>query len=167
VFVLDGSGSMDERLLTRWLGGEGAVRLDEAMRELTAVIETIEPGTFFDLIVFADGVERWADGGRSSSEPGARDEAKAFVARLHSGGGTNLFGALREAFRDKEVDTIFVLSDGEPSLGAVTDPAGIRSAVAEWNEGRGIVIHTVSVGGSLPILEWLARDSGGSFTRVR
>jgi hypothetical protein len=65
------------------------------------------------------------------------------------------------------VDTVFVLSDGEPSGGAITDPAGIRAAVAEWNSGRGVVIHTVSIGGGLPILEWLAQDSGGSFTRVR
>jgi len=167
VFVLDVSGSMDEHLVTRWLGEEGATRIAEAKRELAAVIDSLEPGTFFDLIVFAGEVERWADGGRSTSEPGAREEAQAFVERLRAGGGTNLYGALSEAFRGAQVDTIFVLSDGEPSQGSVVDPAGIRRAVSEWNRGRGIAIHTVSVGGGLPILEWLAQDSGGSFTRIR
>jgi len=60
------------------------------------------------------------------------------------------------------VDTIFVMSDGEPSMGEVTDPGMIREHVAAWNQNRGIVINTIAVGGQFQILEWLAQDSKGT-----
>jgi len=60
-----------------------------------------------------------------------------------------------------------VLSDGEPSVGKITDPWGIRNEVATWNRERGVVIHSISVGGKFRVLEWLAEDSGGEFTQVR
>jgi hypothetical protein len=127
----------------------------------------MEPGTLFNLIPFAGGVSRWLEGGISGSGSASRDEAKAFVQGLTSEGGTNLYGALREAFGDQEVDTIFVLSDGEPTAGAKQDAWEIRREVELWNEDRGVVIHTIAVGGGLKILEWLAEDSGGSFTQFR
>ena len=64
-----------------------------------------------------------------------------------------------------DVDTIVILSDGEPTVGPVTQPAMIRADVARWNEHRGIKIHTVSVGGSLEVLEWLAEDHGGKHVK--
>ena len=60
-----------------------------------------------------------------------------------------------------------MLSDGEPSVGEVTDPELIRERVATWNEHRRIVIHTIGVGGTFQILEWLATDSGGSHRKFQ
>jgi hypothetical protein len=63
------------------------------------------------------------------------------------------------------VDTIFVLSDGEPSVGDVLDPFEIRAHVKRWNKDREIVINSIAVGGSFQILEWIAEDSGGTHVR--
>jgi hypothetical protein len=90
-----------------------------------------------------------------------RAEAVEYVERLGAFGGTNLYGALKDAFTDPDVDTIFVMSDGEPSVGAVVDPLLIREEVAAWNAHRGIVINTIGIGGQFQVLEWLAEDSGG------
>ena len=49
----------------------------------------------------------------------------------------------------------------------VTDQAQIRERVKEWNEHRKIVIHTIAVGGTFDILEWLAADSGGTHKRFQ
>ena len=95
----------------------------------------------------------------------SRDEAQEFVDRLGAMGGTNLYGALRHAFTDPDVDTIFVLSDGEPSVGDVIDPFEIRMHVKRWNAERDIVVNSIAVGGSFQILEWLAEDSGGTHVR--
>ena len=59
------------------------------------------------------------------------------------------------------------MSDGEPTTGGVIDPHRIREDVASWNKHRKIVIHTVAVGGSLEILEWIAADSGGRHIKMR
>jgi len=167
IFILDISGSMEERLRTPYLGEQGETRLEFAKREMIAAIERLEKGTFFNLVTFSNDSNLWTPSGMALSTPENIASAVGYAQKMRAGGGTNLFGALRAAFADPEVDTIFVLSDGEPSIGQITDPWGIRKEVANWNEDRGVVINAISVGGKFRILEWLALDSGGSFTQMR
>ena len=42
----------------------------------------------------------------------------------------------------------------------------IREHVQRWNRDRGVVIHTVQVGGKFKILEWMAKDSGGETVAI-
>jgi Mg-chelatase subunit ChlD len=86
---------------------------------------------------------------------------------LGASGGTNLYDSLQKAFADPDVDTIFVMSDGEPTVGQQIDPFRIREDVALWNQNRKVVIHTIAIGGSLEILEWIAKDSGGKHQHLR
>ena len=165
IFIIDVSGSMNELTRGTYVGEDGPPRMDVAKRELARVLDELEPGTLFNILAFSDGVGTWIDGDIAQSDSVSRDEAKEFVERLGAGGGTNLYGALDLAFEDPDVDTIYVLSDGEPSLGTVTDQATIREHVALWNENRGIVIHSIAVGGNFSILEWLAEDSGGTHVK--
>jgi hypothetical protein len=167
IFILDVSGSMEERLRTPYLGEQGEMRLDFAKREMIAAIQRLEKGTFFNLITFSSDTDSWTPSGMALSTPENLASAVAYAEKMRPGGGTNLFGAMRAAFADPEVDTIFVLSDGEPSIGQITDPWGIRNEIATWNKDRGVVINAISVGGKFRILEWLALDSGGVFTQVR
>lgn len=160
-FVVDVSGSMDWRL-----GGErateGPKRMDVARKELLACLEALEGGTFFNILPFASDATPWKESAVECTEE-TFTEASEFVAELGALGGTNVHAGLRQAFADPEVDTIFFLSDGEPSQGELTDPAAIREAVQRWNDQRGVVIHTISIGDRFPLLEWLAQDSGGSY----
>ena len=110
-------------------------------------------------------MERWTDGSLASANKKNRDEAKAYIERIGANGGTNLYGALKVAFEDKDVDTIFVLSDGEPSVGEVTDPTMIREHVKAWNEHRKIVINTIQIAGQFQVLDWIAEDSGGTHVK--
>jgi HEAT repeat protein len=165
VFILDVSGSMDWELQSEYVGVRGRPRIEVAKGELQRCLEQLQDNSLFNIIVFSSDVERWLDGGIAESNASAKEEAMEFVERLGAGGGTNIFAALEEAFRDQDVDSIFVLSDGEPSMGAEQDPWRIREIVQQWNENRGVVIHTIAVGGSFQILEWLAEDSGGKHVK--
>jgi HEAT repeat protein len=160
-FVIDVSGSMDWRL-----GGqnatEGPQRIDVAKKELLACLEALEAGTHFNIYPFSDGVTPWKEAGVECTEE-TFTEAREFVEELGAFGGTNVHGGLQAAFEDPSVDTIFFLSDGEPSVGEVVDPAEIREAVQAWNLERGVVIHTISIGDRFPLLEWLAEDSKGAY----
>jgi HEAT repeat protein len=162
IFVLDQSGSMNETLRSEYVGKTGRPRIEVAKEELTKCIEALEPESLFNIIVFSSDVDHWLDGGIAQFSQTNKDEAKKYVAAIGANGATNLYDAMRQAFADPDVDTIFVLSDGEPTSGEETDPMRIRERVRHWNEHRKIVIHTIAVGGSLQILEWLAQDSGGS-----
>jgi len=158
IFVIDVSGSMNQETRT---SRAGTARITIAKQELQAAIESLDDGALFNIIPFSSDVSYWVDDVADSGQT-SRQEAREFVERLGAGGGTNLYGAIQAAFADPDVDTIFVLSDGEPSVGAVTDPGEIREHVRQWNEHRKIQINTIAVGGSFHILEWLAEDSGGS-----
>jgi len=163
IFIIDVSGSMMETLRPEYVGRQGEVRIDVARRELSKAIEGLDPKALFNVIQFSSGMEGWRSGGIAKVDPGTRADALEYVKRLGAGGGTNIYGALKLAFQDPDVDTIVFLSDGEPSVGDITDAGAIRAAVREWNDTRGVKIDTVAVGGSLQLMRWLAEDHGGRY----
>ena len=167
LFILDVSGSMNEPLRAEYLGESGRPRIDYAKDELLKAINALEANALFNIAPFSGGVESWLEDGVASADEMTREDATIYVERLGANGGTNLFGAIEFGFQDPDVDTIFVLSDGEPSVGDIIDPQLIRDEVALMNETRNIVINSIAVGGSLQILEWLAEDSGGSYVEVQ
>jgi HEAT repeat protein/Mg-chelatase subunit ChlD len=157
-FVVDVSGSMEERLP----GAETGTRMQAARRELMACIEALEGGTRFNILPFANSVTPWMKSAVECTEE-TFAEAQEFLEGLGALGGTNIHAGLELAFEDPSVDTVYFLSDGEPSVGDIVDPAAIRETVGRWNEQRGVVIHTIAIGERFPLLEWLAADSGGTY----
>lgn len=169
VFVLDVSRSMG------WNR-----RLESAKDELTRTLESLPSTTRFNVITFDDRAHIWrSEMVRASS--GNVASAVKFVRALRPGNGTNTHGALSKAFHEEEVDTIYLLSDGHPSVGLVTDGEMIRLAVAGWNRHRRVRIHTMALmRGDPPIafagredppralafLEDLAIENGGTFTNL-
>ena len=63
------------------------------------------------------------------------------------------------------IDEIFVLSDGEPSVGEAVSAAGIVGRVEEINRYQRVRIHCVFVGGGKgrALLEQLAESNDGMF----
>lgn len=167
IFIIDVSGSMEEKMVTQFEGESSLTRMAVARRELINSIKLMERGALFNIIVFSSGVDPWLEDGIAGANQVERDEAEAFVARLKPGGATNLYDSVKLAFGDPDVDTIFILSDGEPTAGAVTDVNRIRKDVAAWNEHRDIKINTIGIGSKLKVLEWLSEDSGGKHVKLR
>jgi hypothetical protein len=164
LFILDVSGSMNEPTRGMYVGEQGEPRFDLAKRELLKALEGLDQNSFFNIVTFASDVSPWRERIVQKTET-TLAEAKEFVERLAANGGTNLYSSLALAFDDPDVDTVYLLSDGEPSVGAVIDPRGIRDRVAAWNKHRGVVINCIAVGGSFQVLEWLAQDTGGTHVR--
>jgi HEAT repeat protein len=165
IFIIDVSGSMDEGLLNDYRGKAAKNRMEVAKGELSKCIQGLDPGALFNIYPFSSDVERWIDGSLAAANDKNRADAVAFIEKLGPFGGTNLYGAIQAAFKDPDVDTIFIMSDGEPSVGDVIEPAMIRDHVKAWNEHRKIVINTIAVGGQFAILEWLAEDSKGTHVK--
>lgn len=161
-FVLDTSGSMEEPVEADLWRKRPTTRMDLAVREIQRALGGLEPRAEFNLIFFSSGASRWSEEPRRAT-PEDVAEATEYLANLSVGGGTNLHGGLRAAFQDRDVDTIYLVTDGEPSAGRVIDPWAIRDAVAEWNANRNVAIHCIAVGTDFALLRWLAEDSGGSY----
>ena len=94
-------------------------------------------------------------------------------------GQTNTFEALNACFGifkgdeiDKkafktEADTVFFLSDGNPSTGRITQPQALVDYVAAVNKRAKLVIHTISFGNANKhLMEIIAQRSGGQFVMI-
>ncbi len=185
LFVVDLSGSMNASMISR--SGFGDDKLDEPRRgelsrlqvaknELKRAIASLDDGTLFNIVPYASSAWTWKKD-LVEMTPDIRGEVQGFIDGLQAVGGTNIYGALSEAFRlaqidpsgewsEPAVDTVFLLSDGQPSLGTSSDPDTILSMVKEFNEGAGIVIHTVGLSGSQDayLMRNLAESNGGIYT---
>jgi len=167
IFVIDVSGSMMESMYGREIDGRGAARIDIAKQELAQAIKNLDPGALFNIFAFSNGVARWSQEDIGVNNSTTRQGALTWIERLGASGGTNLYDSVREAFADKDVDTIFILSDGEPTVGDEIDPFRIRQDVAKWNKYRKVKINAIAIGGNLEVLEWLAKDAGGTYRQMR
>ena len=59
--------------------------------------------------------------------------------------GTNLAAALELAFRQEEVQQIYLMTDGDPTVG-VTLKSAIVDRIVELNRHRRIRVHTIIAG---------------------
>src|SRR3989442_3453637 len=124
VAVLDVSGSMS---------GE---KLDQAKAALVQLLSTLRPSDRFRVITFSSDVRRYAPAWTDAAGEHVRD-AQQWVRALSAEGGTNIAGALGEAFAAAPaggaLGVVVFLTDGMPTVGE-TDPERIANA-AEQNRG--------------------------------
>ncbi|MCI0588244.1 MAG: hypothetical protein L0323_15550 [Planctomycetes bacterium] len=184
VFVMDFSGSM--RRTTGNLEhdrGEGKrdprARIDVARRELAAYLHPLDETHRFNVVVFAVGALAAFDELAPASAENKR-RAMAFVDQVPVSGSTDLFSGILRGLRcggldagsrfGTRADTVFLLSDGVPTAGAVTDPGDIARLVTKMNEGSGLTINVVDLGvrheAFQKHLRELAARNGGEYIRA-
>jgi len=125
VAVIDVSGSMS---------GE---KIQQAKSALIQLLGTLREGDRFRLVAFSGGVRRYAQGWTGVTADTRRD-AEAWIRSLEAEGGTNIAGALAEAFAqapaEQSLGVVVFLTDGQASTGE-TDPERI-AASAEQDRGK-------------------------------
>ncbi|MEZ5966952.1 MAG: HEAT repeat domain-containing protein [Planctomycetota bacterium] len=187
LFVVDLSGSMREPVSSKdtAAGNATATKHKLVMDELKKIVMAIPDGGGFNLVAFSDRVQIWR-----ASEMGkpmlvkiddrARDELLGtFLDSLQPNGPTNLYAALDAAldfagsgvsdkYYDVGFDTMYVLSDGAPSYGEVTDRDEILKRVRETNALRRITINCVTFGdkNETEFLAKLAEENGGRHVHI-
>ena len=155
--VIDKSGSM---------AGE---KMEQALKASTQIIEGLEDGEAFNIIVYNEAVELFAD------KPVVKDRATTLAARKYlSGvrvsGGTNIHDALNTAVLQKPSDgmlpIVLFLTDGMPTIGQ-TNEKKIRDVIAANNiHKRRIFTFGVGTDVNTPLLSRLADDSRARATYV-
>jgi von Willebrand factor type A domain len=161
-FLVDRSGSMSAPIGT----DKKFNRLAAAKQQLTRVVEALPATTWVNLIDYETGVHPlWEEVRKLDVE--ARKDLLDRVSQLQLAGGTNIFEALEVAFKDGKVDTVYLLTDGQPSSGRLTDPEDIIDEVRRWNRTKQVVIHCIGLGIDSDLLKRLAAMTGGSYKYVR
>ncbi len=163
VFLLDTSGSMMQKVGT----DRQRTRLSEAVRQLRNVVEALPADQLFNVMVYAGDVHAiWTAMHKATADD--RKLALDLLAKVGIGpGGTNIHAALELAFQDADVDTIYLLTDGEPTVGMIVDIGELADQVRRWNYSRQIVVHGIAVGGHSALLQRLAAESGGQYVVAR
>lgn len=170
VFVVDVSRSMG------WND-----RLGTAQRELKQAIEHLPPSTRFNVISFSDVADAWSEK-LVPATPTYVKQALRFVDRLEPTNGTNIHAALRLAFKEEEADTVFFMTDGTPTVGAIIEPDQILAEMRETNRWRRVRIHTIALlrgeppgayaghedpASAASFMQRLAEENDGKFREVR
>ncbi len=139
-------------------------KLGKAKKELIPSIKGLSEDTYFTVMVFENRVKKW----KKKLVPATKSNktmAVLYVEKLKSGGGTNIYESLEDAFALQDVETVFLLSDGEPSAGKITSTKGIVDEVTKWNSNRKITIHTIGLGEDCDkdFMKELATKNNGTF----
>jgi hypothetical protein len=168
-FVLDISGSM--RLNAgKNVDPEGPQdpsrpsRMDIAKEELAKIVRAFPDGKLFNLIFFESEIISLSKK-LVKMKKSVRQKSLRFIREQYSLGSTALYPALQLAFSDPLVDTIYLISDGAPTEGEITDIVEIRARVRRWNGARHVRIHGITIGQDSDLLRWLTEDTGGTYLR--
>lgn len=138
LFILDHSGSMKA-----YDGGQ--TRLDRAKAELIRAIEALPADTEFGILVYETKVNPWRAGLVTATSEN-KQRAVQYVRRLDYGDKTNTYDALRLALEfDDELESVFLLSDGEPTFGKLVAKPAILNDILHRNRFRHLTINTVGI----------------------
>jgi Ca-activated chloride channel family protein len=153
VFVLDRSGSMDDK-----------GKMENAKKALNFCLANLNRADTFNVVIFSDEVESFAEG-LVPATPEAVKKARAFADKVTPLGGTNIRDALLKAIESfkgsQNTKYIVFLTDGLPTVGE-TDVAVIQKDVAGANK-KGIRLFPFGVGYDVNtrLLDGLAKDNRG------
>ncbi|HZE97917.1 MAG TPA: HEAT repeat domain-containing protein [Planctomycetota bacterium] len=183
VFIIDNSLSMKEA--ATWkpeiqekdekLDGERAI--DIARYELKRIIKGLPDGALYDIIGMYGRLallsDKWVTSGATT-----RAASIKFVQGLEVKVGTDVHGALMRALdfsggtwntppREDSIDSVFILSDGIPSVGLM-DRSQLSDRVLDAARFKRIAVTTIVIEGtkeSQEMLRRIADGSGGAYVR--
>lgn len=155
--VIDRSGSM------------AGAKMDQAREAASQVVEGLEEGEFFNLIIYNEAVEPFSERPVLVNRENIL-RARQFINSIRVSGGTNIHGALQQAIaqpvRKGTMAIVLFLTDGLPTIGETSEKR-IREKAKDANKnGRRIFTFGVGMDVNTPLLSRLADDSRATATYV-
>ena len=153
--------------------------MNQLKLEMTNLLDTLEKrpkNMRFGIITFAFEIEGCLSGHQLlPNDPANVRRAVRFIEKMHAAGGTPMVAALQliatKVLPGSDVDTIYFMSDGEPTDGR---PEDVLAVVKKIHEEFQVKIHTVGIGEALApatagekkptLLQQMAEGTGGTYT---
>ena len=152
VAVVDVSGSMSGQ------------KMEQTREALYQLIGSLSERDRFRLIAFSSGVTAAAEGWSRADRAGV-EAARRWVAGLRAEGGTNIAGALEEAFRlesaGNRLPIVIFLTDGLPTVGE-QDPERIAAAAERRRGATRVFAFGVGYDANTYLLDRLSAAGRGS-----
>jgi len=188
VFLLDVSSSMNDVIDVERIAGKtynkGDLRkkkIKVAQMEIVRLLRAFDRNIMFNIITFHTEVESWKKSIVTATK-GTVKKAEKYIweIKIPNKSATNIYDTLMTAFDtvdagfqkqkyESVMDTMFLLSDGNPTAGPVTDVDMILRTIKERNRIHGVKIHTFALGGAADthFLKKLADITGGQYQVIR
>ena len=159
-FVLDYSTSMQEQM------GTGGRRIDAVRAELRSTLAALPDGVRVNLVTFGENVRTFAPSARPLTAK-TRQAIVEFSESTRLESETNLAGGVLKALEDDAIDTVYLLTDGAPSIGDFVWTRRVRLGVERANRTRRVAVHTIGFGvtgdTTKQFLKELADENEGRF----
>ena len=165
LFILDVSGSMNR---------DGRIsKLKGQMSNMLTALQNKSNKLRYGILTFGEGVDScFPARGMAVNDEKNHKQAVQFVDRIQAAGGTPMCAAFNYALSrilpEGSIDTIFFLSDGQPSDGTPAQVLDLAQRIHTQFKTR---IHCISIGeeaspvpGELSLLNQIANACGGTFT---
>ncbi len=159
---------------------KGSSKIAIAKWQLHRAIQDLPADATFALLVFSESYKAWLPQ-MADASPKNKAKAHEFVDGIVANGTTNLCDSLDEAFETAGAapflargkgprpalfaDTIFLLTDGDPNRGRITDSKTLEDDLVRRARALRIVVHAVGIGevAGSSFLESLAKRTGGRY----
>jgi hypothetical protein len=151
--------------------GKGS-KMDEVMEELGRTLRSLPSGTRFNVYSYANNVNSWEKKPKETGEK-AIASALEYLKSQPLAGRKDIWGALQSVLSDADIDTVYLMSDGEPEEGLYVHYNRVVDHIKRIEPLRKLVIHTVHVSDpswSAGTAEWyrsqlreIAKATGGKY----
>jgi hypothetical protein len=160
-FLIDVSQRMAQPLVSQQCS-----RAEAAVKELEATLTRLQGQLNFSLYTYANGVTPFSKKGPVELTPKVQEKALEFVRDEPLLGSKDIWGALEVVLEDPDVDTVFLLSSGEPDIGLYVHWNRVTWHLRELNRFHKLVVHAIAYDkeeGYRDQLRKIAEATGGEF----
>ena len=163
VFVIDRSRSMASSV-------DGVTRFEEAVKQLEKTVDELDRYAFFNIYAYNSDVLPFMSQLVQAEDDNKR-AARNFAMRLTPTKKTACYDALYSGLMaDANLEAMYFLSDGEPTIGRIVDMPAIVNSITAQNALQRTSIYTLGIdarGAHEEFLRDLAKRNFGNFVMIR
>ncbi len=165
-FIVDISSSMKQAVPVQTKSSKKSVpKIDVLKKELERVVSKLPADAQINIVKFDANFRSWQKKLQPLAGRG-RKKAVDYIRSITTGAGTNVYDSLESALKDQRVDTIYLLTDGNPTRGRYQATPDILREIRKINRVRSATIHCIAFGAESDLLKQLAKQNGGKYRFV-
>lgn len=147
-------------------------KMEQVISELAATLKSLPAGVKFNVYAYATKVTPWKDKAQLLNDASIK-AALDFLKSQKPAGNKDIYEAVRTALSDPDIDTVYLMSDGEPEVGLYVHYNRVVDHLSRRNILRKMVFHTVHIADpswNAATTEWyrsqlreIAKATGGKY----
>ena len=160
-FLIDKSAAMGEQMASRGMSKE-----DVAQEQLAEVLGKLPEGVIFNVYTYELEVKAFQEKHPVELTPKSVKKALEFVSDQNRRGNKDIWQVLERVVSDPDIDTIYLLSSGEPDTGKYVHWNRVTEHLKDLNRFHKVTVHTIAYSDNKwyrDQLEKIAEATGGDF----